>query len=67
MNIGQMAADAKERIHRGVGQRARWAHRDIAQKAEHLRAVHETLWRSRMPPADPRLALRLDIPYPLIA
>ena len=35
-DIEQMAADAKERIHRGIGQRWRWARHDIARKAAFL-------------------------------
>jgi hypothetical protein len=38
MNLDQLAKDAKERLHRSIGQRARWAHAAIAEGAKNLRS-----------------------------
>lgn len=40
MNLDKMVAEAKERLHRSIGQRARWARLAIWLHAERLRRLH---------------------------
>ena len=56
MNLDAELAAARERLHRSIGQRARWALYAIAARTERERAVmHRALNRIfEPPPVDPR-------------
>ena len=39
MNLDKMVAEAKERLHRSIGQRARWAKAEIVERAQAIKMI----------------------------
>lgn len=47
MNLDKMVAAAKERLHRSIGQRARWALSDFRRDLNRLREAQRFLYPPR--------------------
>ena len=59
-DLDREVAAAKQRLHRSIGQRARYAHADIKKGFEELRARNHDLYGTQLLNMAARMGLRVD-------